>query len=227
MDVSQTIGTLSTNTSGLAGTLLEGIAAFCIFVFIMAVGFFVAGLLGKVLKSFSKEAKIEKMLEEHGVHDAFLGFTFTNILVTLLKIYIVVVFLGIAADIIKIPMLYYLAGQATAYMPMLVQGLIILLAGLIVADYLTDKMKTAKGIPFANTFAILVEIFIVYNVLVIVLPMLLPAVDPSLLASSFLVVLVAICFGLSLGLAIAIGLGLKDTVALIAKKHGNKFEKLL
>ena len=64
MDYAQTVGTLTTNTSGLAGTLLEGIAAFGIFVFIMAVGFFIAGILGKVLRAFFKEAKLEKMLRK-------------------------------------------------------------------------------------------------------------------------------------------------------------------
>lgn len=227
MDVVQTTSTLQTSISGLAGNLLEGVIAFGIFVFIMSFGVFIANILGMVLARFFKEAKVEKLLEDHGVHDAFLGFTFTNITVTLLKIYILVIFIGIAADVVKIAMLGTLAIQAAIYMPMLVQGLVILLAGLMVADYLTDKMKTAKGVPFANTLAILVEVFIVYNVLVIVMPLLLPAVDPSLLASSFLVILTALCLSIGLGLAIAIGLGLKDTVAALGKKHGHKIEKLL
>lgn len=227
MDYGQTATAFMTNLSGLVGHLLEGVFAFGVFVFILSIGFFVAKILGDILRRFMKEAKVENLLEEHGVHDAFVGFKFTNIAVTLLKIYIIVIFLGIAADIVKIPMLYLLSAQAAAYMPMLVQGLIILLAGLMVADYLTDRMKTAKGVPFANTLAILVEIFIVYNVLVIVMPLLLPAVDPSLLASSFLVILTALAFAVGLGFAIAIGLGLKDTVSSLARKHSNKIEKLL
>jgi hypothetical protein len=227
MDITQSAVSLQTGTTGFVGSLLEGIVAFGIFLFIMSVGYGIAKVLGSILKKFFDEAKIEKVLESHGVHDAFLGFTFTGILVTILKLYIFIIFLGIAADVVKIPMIYFMAGEAAAYMPMLVQGLVILLSGLMVADYLTDRMKTAKGVPFANTFAILVEIFIVYNVLVIVLPMLLPAVDPSLLASSFLVILVALCFALGLGFAIAMGLGLKDTVSMIAKKHSKKIEKLL
>jgi hypothetical protein len=219
--------TLQTSASGLVGNLLEGIVAFAIFVLMLAIGAFVANFLGMVLRRFLKEIKVEKLLEEHGVHDAFVGFTFTNIAVTILKIYIMVIFVGIAADLIKLPMLSILAVQAAVYMPMLVQGLSILLVGLMVADYLTDRMKAAKGIPFANTFAILIEIFIVYNMLVLVLPLLLPAVDPSLLASSFLVILIALCFSIGLGIAIAIGLGLKDTVATIAKKNSGKLEKLL
>lgn len=227
MDYTQTITVLQTSTTGLVGHLLEGVFAFGIFVFIFAVGMFIAKVLGDILRRFCKEAAVEKLLQEHGVHDAFLGFTFTNIAVTLLKLYILVIFVGIAADVVKVPMLYLLSAQAAAYMPMLVQGIIILLIGLMVADYLTDRMKTAKGVPFANTFAILVEVFIVYNVLVIVMPMLLPAVDPSLLSWSFLVVLTALCLSAGLGFAIAIGLGLKDSVAYIAKKHSNKIEKLL
>jgi hypothetical protein len=225
--VNLTVEALQLLLGGLIGQLLEGFIAFCVFVVIISFGIFIANILGYVLQRFFKEAKIEKHLESHGVHDAFVGFTFTNIAVTLLKIYVAVIFLGIAADVVRIPILYMVASAAASYMPALVQGIIILLAGLIVADYLTDRMKVSKNIPFANTLAILVEVFIVYNVLVIAMPMLLPAVDPSLLAWSFLVLLTALCLSVGLGIAIAMGLGLKDTVSSIAKRHSKKFERLL
>jgi len=221
------LGNLQTGATGFAGNLLEGLAAFCIFVLIMFIGVVVADLLGKVLRIFFKEIKLEKHLQSHGVDDAFVGFTFSDIVVSILKLYVVVAFLGIAADVIKVPMITYLAAQTIGYLPSLVQGLIVLLAGLLAGDYITDKMKESKKIPFINPLAILVELFIAYNALVIAMPMLLPSADPSLLIWSFLVVLAALAFALGLGAAIAIGLGMKDVVADVAKKHKDKLHKLL
>jgi hypothetical protein len=213
--------------SSFLGGLVESIAAFCIFAIIMIVGVFVADLLGKALRLFLEKIRIEKFLASHHVHDAFLGFAFSDILVSLLKLYVAVAFLAIAGEVVESSLVAFIAMQAIAYFPSLVQGLVVLLAGLIAGDYITDRMKQNKSIPFANTLAILVEVFIVYNALVIAMPMLLPASDPSLLIWSFLVLLAAFAFALGLGLAIAIGLGLKDTVAEIAKKNRGKFAKLL
>jgi len=139
----------------------------------------------------------------------------------------VVAFLGIAAEIIQMPMLYMLAAQAIIYLPSLAQGLVILLVALMAADYLNDKIKESKKLPFANGIGVLVTLFIAYNALVIALPMLLPAADPSLLVWSFLVLLSAFAIALGFGAAIAIGLGMKDTVSEIAKKNKDKFSRLL
>ena len=217
---------LQVNSASFLTNVLEGVFAFAILVVILLIGMFVANILGWLLKHFLQRVRLEKFLEQHGVHDAFVGFTLSSIAVGLLKLYVVVIFLGIAADVVMVPMLYMVASQASGYMPSLVQGVIILLAGLMGGDYVTDKMKTAKKIPFINTIAILVEVFIAYNALVIALPLLLPSADPSLLVTSFLVVLAALAFALSLGAAIAIGFGMKDAVASVAAKHKDKINGL-
>jgi hypothetical protein len=218
---------LQAGAASFVGSLLEGVFAFCILVVIMLVGIWVANLLGQVLSEFFKRLKLEGFLESHGVHDAFLGFTLSGIAIILLKLYVVVAFVGIAANVVMVPMLYMLAAQALGYLPSLVQGLIIVLAALMAADYLTDKIKASKKLPFAVSIGILVQLFIAYNALVIAMPLLLPSADPSLLVWSFLVLLSAFAIALGFGSAIAIGLGMKDTVAELAKKHKDKFNRLL
>ena len=217
---------LQMDTQIFISNLLEGVLAFAVLVVILLIGLFVANVLGWILKRFLQEIKLEKFLEHHGVNDAFVGFSLSNIAVALLKLWTIVVFLGIAADIVSVPMLSMLAMNAAGYMPSLIQGVIILLSGLVIGDYITDKMKLAKKVPFINSLAILVEVFIAYNALVMALPLLLPAADPSLLVTSFLVVLAALAFALSLGTAIAIGLGTKDAVADVVKRHKSKIDAL-
>ena len=221
------VNQLTTSSVGFAGNLLEGLAAFAVLVVIMVAGFFVADVLARILREFFARLKVEKFLESHGVHDAFVGFTFTGIAVALLKLYVLVAFVGIAADVVKVGLLTNLAMQAMGYLPSLLQGVIVVMAALMAGDYVTDRMKQSKKIPFANSIAMLVELFIAYNALVIALPMLLPAADPSLLIWSFLVLLAAFAVAVGFGAAIAIGFGLKDTVAEVAKKNRDKFHKLL
>jgi len=213
--------------AGFGSNLIGGILAFVVFVAILFIGAMVANLLGAAMRRFLKEAKVEKFLQEHEVHDAFVGFSFTDIVVALLKLYIVIGALGIAAEVVRVPLLTYFATQAMNYLPSLVQGLVILMVGLAAGDYITDRMKKSKRIPFANSVAIVIELFIAYNALVIAMPLLLPAADPSLLIWSFLIVLAAFGLAIGLGAAIAVGLGMKDVVADVAKKHKSKLESLL
>jgi len=202
------------------------ILVFLLLVAIMAIGLYVAKILGSVLRKFLDRLGVEKFLKTHGVHDAFVGFAFSDICVTIFKIYVAIIFLGIAASVADVPMLLELSVQATNYLPLLIQGLVILIVGLVAGDYITDRIKVSKTIPFANPLAIAIELFIAYNALVIAMPLLLPAADPSLLIWSFLVVLAAAAFALALGSAIALGLGMKDVVADVAKKHKDKIGKL-
>ncbi|MFA5929964.1 MAG: hypothetical protein WC861_03720 [Candidatus Micrarchaeia archaeon] len=218
---------LQASSANFIGNLLSGVFAFCILAAVMLIGIWVANLLGKVLNEFFRRVKLESFLEGHGVHDAFLGFTLSGVAIIMLKLYVVVAFLGIAADLVQMPMLFMIAAQAINYLPSLAQGLVILLAALMAADYLTDRIKESKKLPFANSIGLLVTLFIAYNALVIAMPLLLPSADPSLLVWSFLVLLSAFAIALGFGAAIAIGLGMKDTVAEIAKKNKDKFSKLL
>ena len=217
---------LQASATGFVGNLLEGIFAFAVLVVMVSVGMFVANFLGMALRELFNRMKVEGFLQTHGVHDAFLGFSFTNIAVVLLKIYVTVAFIGMAADVVNVPMLTYLTTQAAAYLPSLFQGVVVLVIGLMAGDYITDKMKTNSKIPFGNTLANLVELFIAYNAIVIAMPLLLPAADPSLLIWSFLVVLAAVAFALGIGGAIALGFGFRDTVSDIANKHKKKIDSL-
>ena len=217
---------LQLNTTIFISNLLEGVLAFAVLVVILLIGMFVANILGMILKRFLQEIKLEKFMAQHGVDDAFVGFSLTSISVSLLKLWIMVIFLGIAADIVSVPMLVMISMQANGYLPSLIQGVIILLIGLLFGDYITDRMKTAKKVPFINTLSILVEVFIAYVAIVMALPLLLPAADPGLLVTAFLVVLAGLTFALSIGSAIALGLGMKDVVADVAKKHKDKINSL-
>lgn len=217
---------LSQSGSAVVGNLVYGVAAFSVMVLILAIGYAVAWVLGKALKEFARQIKVEQFMEKHGVHDSLLGFNITSISVLLVKLWVMVVFLGISAQITNVGLIVDLSAKAINYMPMLVEGVVLLVSGLIVADYVTDRMKTMKKIPFVNGIAMAIEVFVIYVAAVMALPLMLPAVKADILESSFNIVLTAVCFSLGLGFAIAVGLGLKDAVADVAKKHKDKIARM-
>ncbi len=209
--------------SSLLGNILDGLAAFGIVVILLAIGYLFAWVLTWMLNRFLHHLQLEAKLRKHHLHDSLLGFSLTQIANILLWLTVMVTFLGIGADVVQVPFLTRVAAMAIGYMPSLTMGIVILAAGLMIGDYVTDRMKAAKHIPFSNIVAILVELFIAYNALVIAVPLLLPSASTSLLEQSFAIILAA--FGLMFGLggAIAIGLGLKDVVAKVAEKNRDKF----
>ena len=217
---------LSQSGAAVVGNLVYGVAAFAVMVVILAIGYAVAWVIGKAIGEFSKQIKIEKFMEQHGVHDSLLGFNLTGITIAPAKFWVLVIFLGIAAEITSVRLIMDLSTMATSYVPSLVEGIAILVFGLIVGDYVTDKLKTMKKIPFVNAIAMALEIFIIYNAAVIALPLVLPSANPEMLSTSFNIVLAAFCFSVGLGAAIAIGLGLKDAVSDVAKKNKDKIARI-
>ncbi|VVC01548.1 Uncharacterised protein [uncultured archaeon] len=227
MDLEFVLSQLQVGAVNFLGNLLQGVFAFLILAVVLLIGLYVAKLLGNLLKKTLEKVSFDKMLEKHHLHDAFLGFTLSGIVVLLVELFVMAAFVKIGADIVNIPLLSYFALQAINYAPLLMQGVIILLFALLAGEYISNKIRESKGVPFANNVAMLVEFFIAYNALVIVLPLIFPAANPTLLVWSFMAILAALVIALGFGFAIAIGLGLKDSVADVAKKNKDKFSKLL
>lgn len=209
----------------VVGNLVYGVAAFCVMVLILAIGYAVAWAVGKAIKEFARQIKVENFMEKHGVHDSLLGFNITSIAVILAELWIMAVFLGIATQITGVGFLLGIGMGAASYIENLATGTVILVAGLIAGDYVTDKMKTMKKIPFVNGIAMAVEVLIIYVAATMALPHMLP-VSTDMLQTAFYIVLASVCFSVGIGFAIATGLGLKDAVAEVAKKNKDKIAKV-
>lgn len=213
------LGTAATN-------FLLGLMDLLIIIVFLGIGWLVAGLLVSILESFLQQIGLEKELKKRHLHDALMGFTLTDILSKVLKLLTLAVFLGIAAEITNLLFLGDIVRWFIGYVPLFVQGVVILLFALLAGDYLTDGIKRSS-IPFRNLVGWIIEAFIVYTGIVMALPLFLPNADVSLLRMAFLLLLGALGVAFGFGLAIAIGLGLKDTVARVAKKKEDDLEKLV
>ncbi|HLC45532.1 MAG TPA: hypothetical protein VJI67_01530 [archaeon] len=178
--------------------------------------------VGVVKKAFA-HFKVEKKLEKYGVHDALPGINFTDASAMIVKLYTIVLFLGIGAQLVNLGFVTDIIRSLVAYIPSFVQGSVLVIMGLIAADYVTDRIRK-HHIPMAGLVANMFSIALIYIVMTMSLDLLLPGVDTSLLKQIFVILLGAIGLGLGGGLALALGLGLKDTVASVAAKNKAKIE---
>ncbi|MFH1284991.1 MAG: hypothetical protein ABIH99_00235 [Candidatus Micrarchaeota archaeon] len=211
----------------VGSNIVNGIIAAIVLLIILGIGYLVAKVLAAILKGFLGKIKLEEEIHAHGLNDALLGFTITDILALLLYLWVLVAFLGIGAGVVSIPYLTTLSNGLNAYIPELAKGVVVLAAGLLAGEYITNKMKSSKKMPFANMVGIIIEVFIVYNAFVIALPMLLPNANTRLLETAFTYTLGAFVLMIGLGGAIALGLGGKDAVADVLAKKKTKIDDLI
>ena len=211
----------------LTANFVEGFFALLLLVIISIIGYIIARILGHFLKYGLHKLELEKRMKELHLHNALFGFTLTGIAALFLEIWVFLVFLGIGAEVSNIGFLMNVSTQALGYVSSnLITGTAIMVTALLIGDYITDRIKRSK-LNFANPIAVVIEVFIAYNALVIALPVLVPLADTSLLVNSATLAIGAVFLALGLGFAIAIGLGAKDMVKAIAKKKQQKIEKLL
>ena len=217
---------LSTVVSDVAKNFVVGLAAIIVVLFFLVLGWIVGRILVRVLHAFLEGIQLEHKLEKRGIHDALLGFSVTGVLSSFVKLLTYVVFLGIASNVVHLSFLENLVNWAVSYVPVLIQGVVILMLALLAGDYVTDRIKASK-VPFAKIFGMALEGFIVYTALVIALPLVLPNADVDILKTTFFLIVGAFALAIGLGMAIAIGLGTKDTIAAVAKKRQKTLERLV
>lgn len=191
--------------------------------------FLIAWIVSKIFRSLirkiSESLMVERRIKKMGLGNALLGFSITGIAELLIVVYIYLFALAIAGNISNISVLEVWGFGALGYIQSAVQGIILLVITLFVADYITNTVKKSD-VPFANALALVIEVFIVYNGVVLALPALMPSADTTLLKDGFMILLGAFAVAFAIGAGLALGLGLKDTVSSIAKKKQKKIEKI-
>lgn len=211
----------------MSENFVSGLADFIVVLVFLGIGYVVARFLASLVKRGLYETRLERKLAQKGLDDALAGFTLTDILVTLVKLATFAIFLGVAADVTNLGFLNTVILWFLGYLPRLVEGVVIMVVALLGADYVTDRLRKAKELPFPGTLSTLVKLFVGYTALVIAMPLVLPGADVEILRTFFTLLVGAFALAIGLGGAIALGYGLKDTVDAVAKERKNEMRKLI
>jgi hypothetical protein len=182
---------------------------------IIALGYVVAWAVHWAVKSALDRANVDKWLRKNNL-DKSIGFSSVSSLgASLVKWYIFLVFLIPAMSYITLGELTGLMLGIVNWLPRVIVGIAIMMFGLILADFVSDRMGRAKG-PAVKHLSNLVRILIIVFVGVIALQEL--GIYLRLAESTFLIVLTGVTLGLSLAFGIGFGLGFKEEASHLVKK---------
>ena len=132
----------------------------------------------------------------------------------LVRVFIYLIAVFAAVNVLQIDVLTYYMKMVVEYLPSLIAGIVILIFGLMIADFIGDAI-TAVGREAKIEYASLVSLAVrgILYLVVIIIGLSTMKIDVSILN----VVVTAISWGvagaIALGVGLALGFGLRDYVA--------------
>ncbi len=183
----------------------NALGALLLLIFGWLVGRVIHGVLLKVLRKLRIDSYMKL---EH-------GFRISEIFSTVTKWIIYLVFIQSALEVLGIVSLSAYFQQVTSLLGGLVGGVVVLLIAYLLAKYLQKEVKGSK-----TEYSGLMSQLIFFFVMVIAVSI---AFEVASIPNDLINVIIVIMVGsVGLGFAIALGLGLKGSVARIAKKYEKK-----
>jgi hypothetical protein len=193
------------------GLLLAGL--------IVLLGYVVAWAVHWVTKKALDHAKIDKWLQKNNL-DKSIGYaSISSLGASLVKWYIFLIFLIPAVSYLALGELTGLLLDIVRWLPNVIVAIAIMMFGLVLADFVADKMSKAKG-PAIKHLNNVTRILIIVFVTVVALQEV--GIYLRLAESTFLIILTGVVLALSLAVGIGFGLGAKDEAAAIVKQFRKK-----
>jgi len=211
-------GSLQSLWTGFISFLPSFLGAIIIFI----IGWVIATVLGKLSSQIIRVLRIDSILEKIGFKKSFeranINLDSSKFIGELVRWFFIIVFLMAATDILGLFQVTDFLSRVLLYIPQLVIAVLILLAAVLIADFLQKLVKAsveAAGFGFANTLAAITKwAILVFAILAALLQL---GIAPALIQTIFTGFVAALV--ISSGLAF--GLGGKDFAASIL----NKFRK--
>jgi len=230
-----------TTISGYTYLLQVMMGAIGVFLTFAIAGIIIGVVLYRILNSILLSLRIDERLAKHGLADALGGLSMSSVLSGIFMVYLVLVFLAqgmnaaetviSSSSVAKAPEegvtvvstvsgpLIDMFNNLMRLYPSFILGGLIIIAGAVVADFVSTHVSKSKSILADEFIAQLARGLILFFAVMIALPRFqIPQEDISIVADSFKIIVA----GISIGLAIAIGLGMKEVMADIGKKIEKK-----
>ncbi|MCX8154412.1 MAG: hypothetical protein N3C61_01095 [Candidatus Micrarchaeota archaeon] len=210
---------LNTTLRNVMNNLVDTIVPLLIFLIGATVVWLLAKLISRTIVSVIwNKAGLEKILEQYKLKDALLGIEIKSVANVLLFLYLFLIGLVLVMDI----SIKQIAGSLQiqqvlvgimGYMSSLIQGVVILMVFLLLADLISDKIREKEHLMFKDYLAMVVQAFIAILGFVVSMPAIFPSSNVELVGNVVLVMFAGIAFGFALAFGLAFGLGAQDIVA--------------
>ncbi len=181
---------------------------------ILAIGFIVGKLMGRIVRELLTKMKVDEFLSEEkylNIKPSSLGDVITRWV-----IYLVAIQAATSQDVLGIEPISNFVASVYSFVIGVVGAAIIILVGYGIAVYIKDKIITSKTVYSDITgkivFALILVIAITMGLGVI------PQMKVNILEDIIKIIVASV----GIGMAIAIGLGLKDVIAELAREWVRK-----
>lgn len=181
---------------------------------LLIIGLVIGKVVGRVIKEILSRLKVDEYVLEEEKH----LFKFSTVFSLIARWWIYLVFIQAAADQLGVSAISEFVYKIINFLPGLVSAAIIVIVGYVLAEYIKDKIISKKTFYGAIVGKLIFFLF-VYVSVAIALPLI--GVDAFLINWILLIIIASV----GLGMAIAIGFGLKDVVATVAKEYVAKSKR--
>jgi len=173
----------------------------------LIIGYIIGSIVGRIVKKVIERTKLEKWLEKTGRLDALCGIEPPKLLGSLVKWWIFIAFLTPATYYIQLGNLAGMIEDVARWLPLLLAAIIIMIVGLVVADFAANSISTAKklkGIKLISPFArvLIIVYFLIWALDTIGLPV-------DLITNTLLILVGAIVLPLAIAMGIGFGFAFK------------------
>ena len=215
--VGQTVISLQNALLSLWASFLGIFPGIVAAVVILIIGGIIGWFIGMVLTRVLKEAKVDFWLQQHGLGKALSGLDLSVVLGSVLKWYIIVIFLGEAAGLIRLTALQTFVVAIVGYVPLLIGAFLVFLTGLIIGEYAKNSILNKMDFPHKPFIAKLSKFLVGYFAVVVAMQTM--GLNANILIDAFRIAFTA----LVAVLAVVLGI----TFAFSMRKDAEKFWKSL
>ena len=209
-----TINEAAQNTIQNAILILPGlVAALLIFI----VGYVVAWIISGVFRHILQAFRLEQFLKVHRIQDSLGSVRVSDVLVKILKYYILLIFLQAAVVYIQLGTISDFLTTVLVAAPMIIAAFLVVLAAIILGEYIKESILELKSkSPMVRFIARASKWLVAYVGITMALGTL--DIETVILNQLFVTILQGLMFGLALAVGIAFGLGgQKDAQDFISK----------
>jgi len=199
-------------TLGLA--FLNILPSIVIALIVLILGYFVSVFIGYIVRKLLEKLGLDKHLKHAKLSDAIGNIELSALSGLIVKWYLFLWIIVQATQIIQLSALSTMLNSFVSWLPDVLIALIILIAGLIIADVVYNKLKSTK-LKSVRLVSTLAKVFIIFFVVVIALKQI--SLDIAIVENTFLILLGGIVVAFAIAIGIGFGPAIKDEAKAIIK----------
>lgn len=218
-------GEIALQVGGVPDFLQQTIASIIAFlprllaaIVVLVIGWIIGVAVAAVIRRIADEAHLDRYLGDtplgRMMRDSKSDDPVARFLAGLGKWFVIALSILAAADVLAIPILSQWIQAAVSYLPAFVAGLLVIVIGFIVADFIGDmvsRTQAATETPYTSWFATGTRLFLYFTTIVIGLDTM--GIDVSILFVFARALAWGLAAALAIGVGLAVGWGGHDYVA--------------